>query len=347
MLTLFCLIILANTFVENDTTIAQEPNDPLHIASYFNNIDELLSITGDTLYVPKDYNTIQEAIDSASNGDLILVSEGIYKESIYLNKYNITLCGAGVYNTLLNGMITIQKPARIEGFTIRSSGYGQMGIWGIQCLEANAIIQYNIITTNDVGIQIASNPNDSLFTSTIPYTPLDNNPNKPFPSIISNNIIINNKFAGIMVRGEHTIILNNTIIDNAELGIALYEEANPIIINNIFYNNGIYAIRCFSANILGGYNLFWENRKNYGGCEMLESDLEEDPQFKNILKEDYKLLDTSPALNYGYPICNRLGADLGEYAKKHFPYVKVFGIIIGIIGIAIAIWQIAKVLQRS
>ncbi|MEK6545941.1 MAG: hypothetical protein AABZ28_05375, partial [Nitrospinota bacterium] len=51
------------------------------------------------LSVPSQYKTIQEAINTASSGDIIRVSAGTYKEQIEL-KAGITLRGEGYEKTV-------------------------------------------------------------------------------------------------------------------------------------------------------------------------------------------------------------------------------------------------------
>jgi len=53
--------------------------------------------------VPQDYPTIQEGINHAIDGDTILVDEGIYPESIEVNK-SVTIEGTGRQNTIVDGI---------------------------------------------------------------------------------------------------------------------------------------------------------------------------------------------------------------------------------------------------
>ena len=87
-----------------------------------------------TLTVPGSHATIQAAINAASTGDTILVAAGLYAERIdYLGK-GLSIVGAGVGQSILDGqmqgsVVTIANSeplgTRIEGFTIRN-GLGSL-----------------------------------------------------------------------------------------------------------------------------------------------------------------------------------------------------------------------------
>jgi hypothetical protein len=94
---------------------------------------------GNTIHVPDDYPTIQQAIDAATDGDTILVAESIayYKENLSISK-GITLSGGwttdfvtrhlGIYVTTIDGQglgrvisitcATSDTVVTIDGFTI-------------------------------------------------------------------------------------------------------------------------------------------------------------------------------------------------------------------------------------
>ncbi len=129
-------------------------------------------VVAETLCVQTDYNTIQEAIDAAANGDIILVEPDFYYENIDFAGKEITLRSTdGPEATTLDGSQLTRGPdfgsvvtfttgegpdAVLEGFTV-TGGNGTFFTdddkdfragGGVLCIKANPTIAGNIITGN-------------------------------------------------------------------------------------------------------------------------------------------------------------------------------------------------------
>ena len=97
------------------------------------------SVTGDTLFVPEDYGTIQSAIDACANGDIILVAPGEYNENLQANgkefalaSHYLTSCDTlDIYETVINGnggvglsIVQLEQHIKVIGFTITNCSSG-------------------------------------------------------------------------------------------------------------------------------------------------------------------------------------------------------------------------------
>ena len=201
--------------------------------------------------VPNDFPTIQGAINAATNGSTILVSNGTYTEQIDVNK-TLTLEGADKENTIIFGAMTVTADNTvINGFTIRNS---TDGIILDQC--NGTVLSGNIVTLNSEGI-VLDNSNSS---------------------IISGNIVTLNSFAGIEMDNSG----NNTVSDNiisftsyslpglvAGYGMELVASAKNTITDN-FIISSVFGL---SLEVGSDYNSIFGNtvEQNTGSIEFYES----------------------------------------------------------------------------
>jgi len=216
---------------------------------------ELISSTiafAATLFVPGDYDTIQDAINASSTGDTVSVADGIYYENILFapgpnKKTNITLVSVNgpestvIYGDHTGSVVTIPANfnATLDGFTITNGSYlGGVG-GGIRIgAGASPTIDNCIITNNKASAGGGISCGDSS-------TPFITN------SIIQNNLASgagHNNGGGLHGAPNSTPIITNCIFkDNTSRlngGAMAFDTADLLIVNCIFDNN--------TADVSGG-----------------------------------------------------------------------------------------------
>jgi hypothetical protein len=70
---------------------------------------------GSTISVPEDHSTIQEAVNAASPGDLILVSPGVYNEAVDVEVDDITIRGLDRNEVILDGDFELTNGIKVVG----------------------------------------------------------------------------------------------------------------------------------------------------------------------------------------------------------------------------------------
>ena len=279
--------------------------------------------------VPSDEPTIQQAIDVANNGDLILVSPGTYFENIDFRGKTITLRSiAGPDQTILDGhnagpVVTFQTSEQaqsvLSGFTIQH-GYAAAG-GGVMLVGTSPTIMRNVFRGNtqaaggfgaaiggdNASPTIERNTFEGNSCATSLLSGVVSFVNGSAPLII-NNIFQNNSCCAInltLPSGCSPVIANNTIVQNG-VGLrvdASVQEATLFYANNIVVGNGVGLLVDYltvGCQPTWMNNLLYNNGANYSGITDqtgLNGNVCADPQF--VSKHNFRLKSTAPAIDAG------------------------------------------------
>lgn len=243
------------------------------------------------IHVPGDYPTIQQGIDAAGSGDIVMVAPGIYYEEISL-KANVAVIGAGEGLSTIDGggnqgdVVTaignaINNSTKFQGFTVRGAIYGGMpGGGGIFCNSgASPEICNNRVEGNSTGI--------ATWNGAAPF--------------IHNNVVIDNVYTGIDISSKPDII-NNTVANNSN---GMYDGGGyrPIIMDNVVTGNSNKGLGCINNSVPTdfSYNDVWGNGQNYYNCSPGPGDISANPLYRDEPNDDYHLQAGSPCIDSGNP----------------------------------------------
>jgi len=198
--------------------------------------DGTLGAPINALLVPSEYATIQAAIDSAADGDMILVADGTYVENINFGGKNLKLVGANQETTIIDGdnagtVVTFENgensTAILSGFTITNGngsgieGYEGRG-GGVFCINSSPTLKDLTVNGNQ-----AETSGAGLWFGYSNSQLVD--------LIISNNVAAGDLGAGggISINYNSDLTLTNMLVIGNEAaygaGIELWSYSNPLL----------------------------------------------------------------------------------------------------------------------
>ena len=202
-----------------------------------------------------DYNSIEEALQFAVDGDTILLWDGNYSGHFSIDVDNIEIIGNGSKTVIqgndtgVNNIVVYADEVKISDLTITG------GDWAIYVEDSlNSHLVRNNITDNARGICLYGSSSYN---------------------IIEENIIVDNTHNGIFLKSpdpsnytSHSNEIKNNLISQTNYGIYLEGTTNTEVSDNVIHDFGLYGIRSISAvnDILdnntitnGSYGIFTTN----------------------------------------------------------------------------------------
>ena len=284
-----------------------------------------VSASAVTIQVPADQPTIQQAINAANNGDLILVSPGTYFEHIDYQGKAITIKSVvGPSQTTIDGsnngtVVKFQTHETLQsvltGFTIQH-GRGSSG-GGIYILTASPTITQNIFRDNfhfvgGFGSAIAGNVSSPVIEQNAFFANACDNDTQLGAGVVcfinsSSPLVINNVFRGnaccaINMGANQPVVANNTIAQNSVGVLVSGGSTSQLYANNIIIQNNVGLFVDFGGFIWTN-NLVFGNTMNYSGIgdqTGLNGNISTDPMFlPTRSRRDFELQVGSPAIDAG------------------------------------------------
>lgn len=263
----------------------------------------------DTLLVPEEYDTIQQGIDAAVDGDTVLVNDGTYAELInFLGKAIMVKSVNGAEKTIIDGddianVVTFDSgedsQSIFEGFTVLGDYYSNFDQILVYCLNSSPIIRNNrfsrsgynaihcdnfsspLIEDNDIygskvyGILCTNSSSSQIKNNRIIGSMTGIAADSNSALLITENIISGHTWWGIAFSGDDAIIMNNTIIGNYSGIRSSGYSALAVVKNNIIAgcHIGVDGIGVEPSNY--SFNNVWESSGYVG-----QQNISEDPLFE-------------------------------------------------------------------
>ena len=269
--------------------------------------------SGEVIIV-KDGESIQEAVKAASPGAVIKVMPGTYKETVYVDKDNITLSGViegstypvlegeGVRNdailysgngfTIENFYITHYKGNGIMGqagnnFIIRNNFIIDTGVYGIfPQLGKNGLVSHNVISgIEDAAIYVGMSDNIDVVYNQVFGSVAGIEIENSRSALVEANMVYDNTGGilafitpGLPIKDcGDVIIRNNFVVDNNHENFAIPGS----LVSNIPPGTGVLVMACddvvVEGNIISGNDSIGVTFTDFSLASNASNDPDSDP----------------------------------------------------------------------
>ncbi len=208
---------------------------------------------GATLAVPGDYDTIQDAVDAAEPGDLVLVEPGTYEEAVNVETDELTIRGTDRNEVILDGGFELDNGIRVVGAdgvaieNMTARNYTNNGFFwtGVEGYRGSYLTSYR---TGDYGIYAfdsATGLIEHSYTSGSPDAGVYIGQCYPCDAVIDHVV---SEYNGLGYSGTNSggnlLIVNSTfrfnragIVPNSGSYELCYPERDTTIVGNLVYSN--------------------------------------------------------------------------------------------------------------
>jgi parallel beta-helix repeat protein len=231
-------------------------------------VSETIEVTtpANIIYVPDDYPTIQQAVNAANSGDMIIVRDGIYTENINVNKPLTIRSEDGAENCIIHAANSNDHVFEVTADYVNISGFTVEGATGsvkagISLNNANYcdISDNNAANNNYGGVFLYSSSNNTLTSNNAN----SNNYEGIFLWSSSNNTLTNNtcsdSFYGIGLHHSSGNTLTSNSVSSNNDGISLTHSSGNTLTSNTATNNTYYGICLSCGNNKIYHNNFIDN----------------------------------------------------------------------------------------
>ncbi|MBN1761733.1 MAG: right-handed parallel beta-helix repeat-containing protein [Methanomicrobia archaeon] len=199
---------------------------------------------------------IQSAVDNATSGDTIIVTDGTYTENVNVTTANLTLRSEnGFASTIVQALDPDEHVFNVTADYVNISGFTVQGVTGSE--KAGIYLYWveycnisdNVATNNDRGIYLKDSSSNNLTgnnaSNNLGGIYLDSSSN----NMLTNNTVNSNDDGIFLDVSSSNNLTGNIVTSNYWWGILLGEASNNRLTNNTFVNNGLFVTNSFGSTV--------------------------------------------------------------------------------------------------
>ncbi|MGB8858551.1 MAG: right-handed parallel beta-helix repeat-containing protein [Ilumatobacteraceae bacterium] len=211
------------------------------------------STADETITVPDDFATIQEAVDAAAPGALILVKPGTYNEAVNVTTDNLTIRGLDRNEVILDGQLELDNGIRIlgaRGVTVENMtamNYTRNGFFwtGVDGYRGSYLTSYR---TGDYGVYVFDSMNGDLehiYAAGSPDAGVYVGECFPCNSVVDDVVSEHNGLGYSGTNSGGNLLIVNSVFRFNRAGVVpnsgsyelCYPERQTTIVGNLVYSN--------------------------------------------------------------------------------------------------------------